>query len=96
MNDEQKQLVERMLAIYRKYDHELDYFHYFIDDQEVYEYFEESFNFPNSILEEYTKNYNKIHNLFLDDKLTKEDMKEPLNILRALKEYVKNHPVKKH
>lgn len=90
MNDEQKELVERILAIYRKYDSELDYFHYFIDEQEVYEHFEESFSYPRSILEEYSKNYDKLHNLFLEDKLTKEEMKEPLSVLRKIKEYVNN------
>ena len=32
MNEEQKELTERILAIYRKYDKVFDFFEYYIDD----------------------------------------------------------------
>ena len=53
MNEEQKELTERILAIYRKYDKVFDFFEYYIDDQEVYEDFERLFKTPEAILKEY-------------------------------------------
>jgi hypothetical protein len=92
MNEEQKELTERILAIYRKYDKVFDFFEYYIDDQEVYEDFERLFKTPEAILKAYDERYWELHDMFVCHDLTKEDMQEPLNLRRALKEYVKNHP----
>ncbi len=95
MNEEQKNLMERILALYKKFN--VDYFEYYIDEQEFQEDWERMWkNCPKAILNYYQENYDEWHDDFIDGCVSREEMLEPLHLLRELKKYVEDHPVDKN
>lgn len=91
MNEEQRKLFERIIELYDE--HKIDYFEYYIDQQEFEEDWERMWKrCPEAILRDYEEQYQDWHEDFIAHNVTREQMIKPLNLLRDLRKYVAEHP----
>lgn len=88
MFQEQRDLVEKILNVYRKHDDILGFFDCYIDEQEIYDEFWRMFKEPKNILKEYKNQYNELYKRYSVGRLSKEDMQEALNVMREIKKYI--------
>ena len=88
MFQEQRDLVEKILNVYRKHDDISGFFDCYIDEQEIYDEFWKMFKNPKSILREYKEQYDELYEKYSIGELSKEKIQEALNVMREIKKYI--------